>query len=235
MFCWRKDVGSARVLSRSNDMSDDAFWHCEDLVRAHDKDRYLASLFAPADRRRYLLALYAFDLETARVKYLVNEPMAGTIRLQWWSEALLGLRPGEAAAHPVMSALFETSRATGVNLAALAAVVEARQDELTGASPATAAAIIFSFAARLLGASGDVVVAVVNDAGRATAQIDSDPEQARAAYREFRARVKTLPEAVLPAFLPVALVPLRLRQPAPSQWRRQIALARAAWFGFPKL
>ncbi len=215
-------------------MSEDAFRHCEDLVRIHDKDRYLASLFAPADLRRYLFALYAFDLEIARIKYLVSEPIAGSIRLQWWQEALVGLRPGEAAAHPVMSALFEASRASGVDLARLAAAVEARQDELTGGSPAAAASIIFSFAAWLLVASSDVT-AIASDAGRATTHIDGNPEQARNAYREFRARIKTLPEAALPAFLPVALVPLQLRQREPSQWRRQIALARAAWFGFPKL
>jgi hypothetical protein len=29
----------------------DAYHHCEELVRAADKDRYLAALFAPADRR----------------------------------------------------------------------------------------------------------------------------------------------------------------------------------------
>jgi len=33
----------------------------------------------------------------------------------------------------------------------------------------------------------------------------------------------------------VALVPLRLKRPNAPQWRRQIALLRAAWFGFPKL
>ncbi|MGZ5895708.1 MAG: squalene/phytoene synthase family protein [Xanthobacteraceae bacterium] len=66
----------------------DAFAHCEQLVREHDKDRFLATLFAPADRRKYLLALYAFALEIGRVKYLVHEPMAGIIRLQWWRDAV---------------------------------------------------------------------------------------------------------------------------------------------------
>lgn len=58
--------------------------YCEDLVRAGDKDRWLASLFALADRRAYLHALYAFNLEVARVRALAHEPMAGEIRLQWW-------------------------------------------------------------------------------------------------------------------------------------------------------
>jgi hypothetical protein len=63
----------------------------------------------------------------------------------------------------------------------------------------------------------------------------SDPQKARAAYATFRTQVATVPDAVLPAFLPVALVPLLLKNPNAPQWRRQIALLRAAWFGFPKL
>ena len=70
----------------------EAYRHCEALVRAQDKDHFLTSLFAPAERRSYLFALYAFAIEIARVRTLVKEPMAGTIRLQWWLEAIAGLR-----------------------------------------------------------------------------------------------------------------------------------------------
>ncbi len=37
------------------------FAHCEALVREADPDRYWASLFAPADKRPHLYALYAFN------------------------------------------------------------------------------------------------------------------------------------------------------------------------------
>ena len=43
------------------------FAHCEALVREADPDRYWASLFAPADKRPHLHALYAFNFEIARV------------------------------------------------------------------------------------------------------------------------------------------------------------------------
>src|ERR1051325_8008814 len=110
----------------------EAYRHCEELVRAYDKDHFLTSLFAPAERRPYLFALYAFALEIGRVKLLVNEAMAGTIRLQWWLEAVGGLRAGEAAARTVMLALQAAGAQTGVAIAPLAAAVEARQDELRG-------------------------------------------------------------------------------------------------------
>ena len=37
--------------------------HCHEIVRRHDKDRYLTSLFAPDDRRPHLWALYAFNYD----------------------------------------------------------------------------------------------------------------------------------------------------------------------------
>jgi hypothetical protein len=217
------------------DRISEAYRHCEALVRAHDKDHYLASLFAPAERRPYLFALYAFALEIGRVKWLVNEPMAGTIRLQWWLEAIEGMRAGEAAASPVMIALQDAAAQTGVALAPLAMAVEARQHELHGTPATGAAAAVFVVAAGFLGAEGDAIATAAARAAEAVMFADSEPDLARVAYAAFRAQVGTLPKQSLPAFVSVALVPLRLKRPDAPQWRRQIALLRAAWFGFPKL
>ena len=65
-------------------------------MREADRDRYLASLFAPAGPRDALFALYAFNVEIARVRELAREPMPGEIRLQWWREVLAGERESEA-------------------------------------------------------------------------------------------------------------------------------------------
>src|SRR5262249_57436747 len=86
----------------------DAFAHCEGLLRAADKDRFLTALFAPAACRDALFALYAFNLEIARVREVVREPVAGGIPLQWGSDVLGGAGPGEGAAHPVAAALLAT-------------------------------------------------------------------------------------------------------------------------------
>ena len=87
---------------------DNDFTRCAALVREADRDRYLAALFAPADKRDALFALYAFNVEIARVRDVAREPMPGEIRLQWWREALEGKRDGEARAHPVAAALRAT-------------------------------------------------------------------------------------------------------------------------------
>jgi phytoene synthase len=108
----------------------DAFAYCENLLRVGDKDRWLASLFAPVDRRVHLHALYAFNLEVARVRELAREPMAGEIRLQWWREVIAGTRPGEATANPVAAALVETIARHDLPLETFLDLIEARAFDL---------------------------------------------------------------------------------------------------------
>lgn len=213
----------------------EAYRHCERLVRAHDKDRFLASLFAPAERRPYLFALYAFALELAHVKMLVKDPMMGAIRLQWWHEAIEGLRAEEAAANPVMTALHDAARQTNISLVPLGAAVEAREAELHGTPPVGAAAAVFVMAARFLGAEGGAIATAAGHAAQAVTLVEIEPGKARDAYSVFRRMVGSLPEEALPAFLPAALVPLQLKRLNAPQWRRQIAMLRTAWFGFPKI
>ena len=104
----------------------DAFAHCEGLVRAADKDRFLTTLFAPAEHRNALLALYAFNLEIARVREVAHEALAGEIRLQWWSDALEGRGEG----HPVAAALLATIARYQLPLEPLQTLLDARRFDL---------------------------------------------------------------------------------------------------------
>jgi 15-cis-phytoene synthase len=104
--------------------------HCEALLREGDRDRWLASLFIPADRRSYVQALYAFSLEIAGIAARVSEPMLGEIRLQWWREALIGERAAEAAAHPVAAALLATIGKFALPQAPFLALIDARLFDL---------------------------------------------------------------------------------------------------------
>ena len=106
------------------------FDHCAALVREADRDRYLATLFAPAEHRDALFALYAFNSEIARVREVAREPLPGEIRLQWWREVLAGERDGEAAAHPVAAALRATLARYGFVAAPLLELIEARTFDL---------------------------------------------------------------------------------------------------------
>jgi 15-cis-phytoene synthase len=117
----------------------DAFAHCEALVRAADKDRFLSTLFAPADRRPGLFALHAFNLEIARVREAVRDPVAGEIRLQWWSDALSGAARGDAEANPVAAALLATVERYGLSANCLRGLVDARRFDLYDEPMATLA------------------------------------------------------------------------------------------------
>jgi phytoene synthase len=108
----------------------DAFRHCEDLVRAADKDRFLATLFAPAEQRGPLFALYAFNAEIAGVRDRAREPMPGEIRLQWWRDVLNGERAGEAAANPIAAGLIETLARFELSAQRLIDLVEAHAFDL---------------------------------------------------------------------------------------------------------
>ncbi len=113
--------------------------HCRDLVRAADKDRFLATLFAPADRRDHLYALYAFNIEIARVREMVSDALPGEVRLQWWSEALAGCGHGEVGRHPVAAALLETIDRFVLPAETFIDMVEARSFDLYDEPMATVA------------------------------------------------------------------------------------------------
>lgn len=100
--------------------------HLAGIVRAADRDRYLADLYAPAAVRPHLFALNAFDVEVARIPFLVREPQLGEIRLQWWRDAL----HGDGEGHPVAAALTETIKAFSLPIAAFDNLLAARVFDL---------------------------------------------------------------------------------------------------------
>ena len=108
----------------------EAYVHCDRLLYEHDPDRWLASLFAPRDKRRHLHALYAFNLEVARIREIVSDPMPGEIRYQWWRDALEGEARGDTAAHPVAAALLDTMKRFSLPHLALTNLVDARTFDL---------------------------------------------------------------------------------------------------------
>ena len=108
----------------------EAFAYCAELVRSADRDRFIASLFAPAEFRDALYALYAFNIEVSRVRDMAREPLPGEIRLQWWVDVLRGERPGEAAANPVAHALLATIERRRLSATRLIDFTEAHRFDL---------------------------------------------------------------------------------------------------------
>ncbi|MEO1198965.1 MAG: phytoene/squalene synthase family protein [Pseudomonadota bacterium] len=106
------------------------FAYCEALLRAADKDRFLACLFVPRHARPGLYALYAFNVEAMRVRDVVSDPLPGEMRLQWWRDALEGNGHGDVQRHPVAAALMAAMGRHGLPVTALQNYLEARVFDL---------------------------------------------------------------------------------------------------------
>jgi phytoene synthase len=155
------------------------FEHCALLVREADRDRYLATLFAPAAHRDALYALFAFNTEIVRVRELAREPMPGEIRLQWWREALAGERDGETAAHPVAAAVRTTLARYNISGDRVTALIDARAFDLYDEPMVTLEDLekyasqiqgaLFAIAAEILSAPGAAAEALTRHAGIAYA------------------------------------------------------------------
>lgn len=153
----------------------DSYAHCAALVREQDRDRWLASLFAPADRRPHLHALYAFNAELARVRDAARTPIAGEIRLQWWRDALSGEGHGDVRANPVADALLTTIAEHRLPIEPLLALIDARSfdlyddpmaslDALYGYVRKTSSGLIET-AARILAGPDPIIAALAGPAG----------------------------------------------------------------------
>ncbi|HKD23010.1 MAG TPA: phytoene/squalene synthase family protein [Rhizomicrobium sp.] len=100
---------------------------CEETVRRADPDRYFSALFAPAERRPLLFALYAFNRELARIGETVKEPMLADIRFEWWREAVEGARDGRPRAHDVVRGLAELFARSGPPIEPFETMIAARR------------------------------------------------------------------------------------------------------------
>ena len=137
-----------------------------ELLRRHDRDRFLASLLAPAGKRPALWALLGFNHEIARVREIVSQPILGQIRLQWWRDTIDEIYQGKPVRrHEVATPLAEAARGHGISRTLLDRMIDARERDLIGEPPAdlaalenfladTAGALLQAQAAVLSGADG---------------------------------------------------------------------------------
>jgi phytoene synthase len=154
---------------------DDAAAFCAGLVREFDFTRYASTLFVMPEQRRALLALYAFNVEIARVHEHIRQPMAGEIRLQWWTDMLAGQGHGYVEGSPVASELMRAVATYALPVERLTQLIEAHQFDLyndpmpdsevldTYAQETSGA--LFELGARIAGAAPDVLPEVTRQAG----------------------------------------------------------------------
>ena len=172
------------------------------MVRRADPDRWLAALFAPEPKRPHLLALYAFNIEIARVADTVREPMMGEIRLEWWRETLAGARAGKPRAHDTARALADLFAAVGLPAELFEAMVAARSFDASSDLFADRAALeaycdatsgnLMRLAARILGKPDDDLARAAGTAYAIAGMLRAIPHQV-ARHKSF------LPQSLLDA------------------------------------
>lgn len=143
-----------------------------EMVRAHDPDRYLTALMAPRSVRGSLMALYAFNVELARIPGLVTEPALGDIRLQWWRDVIENNETGAMAGSPIATALGAVISTHKLPKPLLLGMMDARSADLDGGGFADLEALkaylykregaLFSLSARILDAGVDDISQISN-------------------------------------------------------------------------
>jgi NADH dehydrogenase [ubiquinone] 1 alpha subcomplex assembly factor 6 len=147
------------------------------MLRRYDRERFVTALFAPADRREDLFTLYGFNLEIARIRETVSEPLLGQIRLQWWREALDKAQGGGAAGHPIADGLAELLTRGSLPRAPIDRLLAARAFDLEERPPADlpelltyvedSAAGLTALAAQVLGGHDTATQEAARRVGRA--------------------------------------------------------------------
>jgi phytoene synthase len=159
------------------DGNKEAAGFCAELARRHDFVRYASTLFVAADRRRALLALYAFNVEISRVRDQVTQPLPGEMRLQWWTDMLAGAGHGGVEGNPVAAELKLAIQNWRLPVERLSRLIEEHQFDLYNDPMPTRAALegyiddtssaLFSLSAAIAGSQFDEIEHVAHHAGLA--------------------------------------------------------------------
>src|SRR5215471_3773052 len=110
--------------------------YCLDQVRRFDRDRYLTALFAAPPARSDLMALYAFNLEVAKTRETVREPMMGLMRLQWWRDSIAEIYAGGERRHQVVQPLASAIRRHALDRTLFDRLIDTREADLSETPPA---------------------------------------------------------------------------------------------------
>lgn len=132
---------TAELPSIASTASPDALAYCADTVREADPDRFATLALAPRDRRPALVALYAFNSEVAKSREVVSQQLIGSIRLQWWRDAIGEIYDGTPRRHQVVQPLAETIHRFGLERPAFETLLEAREADMADDPPADLAAL----------------------------------------------------------------------------------------------
>ena len=120
---------------------------CSDIIRKHDPDRFLLSLFVPRAARASLWALFAFNYEIAKTREVVSDTTIGLIRLQWWRDAIAEIYAEDSKSkavrrHEVVQPLAEAIKTYDLPREDFEGLIYAREFDLEGVAPSNLEGLI---------------------------------------------------------------------------------------------
>ncbi|KAI9713518.1 MAG: hypothetical protein M1820_000900 [Bogoriella megaspora] len=75
--------------------------YCSSLLKTYDSPSYLLQAFIPSSAQDAYLAIRAFNVDVARVADATSNPTVGTMRMQFWRDAITKALSGNPPKEPV--------------------------------------------------------------------------------------------------------------------------------------
>ncbi len=201
---------------------------CGEIVRAGDPDRFRTALFAKPEPREHLFALYAFNLEIAKIAPMVSEPMLGEIRLQWWHEALDQIySDAPVRKHEVTTPLADAIRAASLPRAPFDTLIDQRSNDLDPTFPQNDTALHEYIEATAGGLTSLAAKALAPELGQDGMSVAKDAGFAIGAARYLMA----MPQLVELGKKPL---PMESVDALAEEGRQRLARARAERKAIPK-
>lgn len=135
-------------------------------VRLYDRDRFLCSLFTADDKRENLWALYAFNIELAKIPDVTTESATAALRRQWWLEAIQTLATGHippmVQQNPLAAPLIPVIQRYPAIVPLLETIIAARAFDMEAAAP-TDLDMLVDYSKNTAGALGEASVHVLQN------------------------------------------------------------------------
>ncbi|KAK3919118.1 NADH dehydrogenase (ubiquinone) complex I, assembly factor 6 [Frankliniella fusca] len=105
--------------------------YCIDLVRKHDFENYLCSVFLRRGDQDCAFAIRAFNIEVANVEEQVSQTTIGLMRLKFWEDAIDKIFQDNPPQHPVAQEIHRVLGKNAMSKHNLRQLVLARTEKLS--------------------------------------------------------------------------------------------------------
>ncbi|XP_032794205.2 NADH dehydrogenase (ubiquinone) complex I, assembly factor 6 isoform X2 [Daphnia magna] len=124
----------AKKLSSNVQNSKNSFLYCQELVRKHDYENFIATLLLPPGPRQSTIAVRAFNVSVAQVQDQVSQGLIGQMRMKFWSDTLEAIYQDAPPAQLVALQLHEAVRQHKLSKRWFQRLISSRENHLSSKS-----------------------------------------------------------------------------------------------------